>query len=161
MSIRFPNMLESARFRLALLVVAVVILGSFGMSVRARLKNRLPSEAAASAEVPAQNLAALPSQARAPGTRLTSHLLTLRPSGFEPAEAVWPRGPFFLSIDNRSNVNDITLRVDRRAGGRVKEVNLKMRKQRSAGVFNPPPGQYLLTEANHPEWICHITISPQ
>jgi hypothetical protein len=142
-------------------VVAVVILGSFGMSVRARLKNGPPSEAPASAEVPPQNLAALPSQVNTPGTRLTSHLITLRSSGFEPAEAVWPRGPFFLSIDNRSNVNDITLRVDRRTGGRLKEVNLKMRKQRSAGVFNPPPGQYLLTEANHPEWICHITISPQ
>lgn len=160
MSIRFPNTLESAWFRLALLVAAVVVLGSFGMSVRARLKNSPPSKPA-SAEVPAPNLAALPSQATASGTRLTSHLITLRPSGFEPAEAVWPRGPFFLSIDNRSNVNDITLRVDRRAGGRVKEVNFKMRKQRSAGVFNPPPGQYLITEANHPEWICQITISPQ
>jgi hypothetical protein len=91
---------------------------------------------------------------------LTSHLLTLRPSGFEPAEATWPRGQFFLSIDNRSNVNDITLRLDRKAGARVKEVNLKMRKQRSAGVFDPPPGEYLLTEANHPEWVCRITISP-
>jgi hypothetical protein len=123
-------------------------------------KNGLPSKAPDLAEVPAQNLAALPSQAKGPGTRLTSHLLTLRPSGFEPAEAVWPRGQFFLSIDNRSNVNDITLRLDRKAGARLKEVDLKMRKQRSAGVFDPPPGEYLLTEANHPEWVCRITISP-
>jgi hypothetical protein len=72
MLVRFPNTLESGRARLALLIVAVVILGSFGMSVRARLKNGLPREAPASAEVPAQNLAALPSQAQGTGTRLTS-----------------------------------------------------------------------------------------
>jgi len=160
MSIRFPKTPESGRFRLALLIVAVAILGSFGMSVRGRLENGPPGKAPALAEGSAQNLAALPSQAKEPGTRLTSHLLTLRPSGFEPAEVVWPRGQFFLSIDNRSNVNDITLRLDRKAGARLKEVDLKMRKQRSAGVFDPPPGEYLLTEANHPEWVCRITISP-
>ncbi|MGH9971930.1 MAG: hypothetical protein ACREBG_29635 [Pyrinomonadaceae bacterium] len=71
------------------------------------------------------------------------------------------KGQFFLMIDNRSSITDITLRLERKTGGQLKEVNLNMRKKRSAGVFDPPPGEYLLTEANHPEWVCHITISPQ
>jgi hypothetical protein len=100
-------------------------------------------------------------QAQSAGTRLPSHLITILPTGFEPAGVRWPKARFFLVIDNRSAFDDLTLRVDREVGGRLIEVNLKMRRQRSAGVFDPPPGRYVLTEANHPGWVCHITISPQ
>jgi len=90
-----------------------------------------------------------------------AHVLVLRPSGFEPAEVNWPKERFFLSIDNHSNVADITLNLDREVGGRVKEVKLKMRKERAAGIFDLPPGNYLLTEVNHPGWVCRITITPR
>jgi hypothetical protein len=26
--------------------------------------------------------------------------------------------------------------------------------------FNLPPGDYVLTEANHPDWKCSITLTP-
>ena len=90
-----------------------------------------------------------------------AHVLVLRPSGFEPAEVSWPKERFFLSIENHTNVSDITLLLDRESGGRVKEVKLKTRKQRAAGIFDLPPGNYLLTEANHPGWVCRITITPR
>jgi hypothetical protein len=94
-------------------------------------------------------------------TRITSHILTLRPRGFDPAEVSWPKGKFLLIIDNRTNVNELTLRLDREAGGRIKEIKFKMRKERSAGVLDLNPGNYLLTEANHPGWMCRISITPQ
>lgn len=53
------------------------------------------------------------------------------------------------------------LRLDREAGGRVKEVRLRSKKERAAGVFDLPPGDYLLTEANHPGWVCRIKVTPQ
>jgi len=81
--------------------------------------------------------------------------------GFEPAEVSWPKERFFLAVENHSNVNDITLLLDREVGGRVKEVNLKMRKQRAAGIFDLPPGNYVLTVADHPGWVCRITITPR
>ena len=90
-----------------------------------------------------------------------AHVLVLRPTGFEPAEVSWPKERFFLSIDNHSNVSDITLLLNRESGERVKEVNLKMRKQRAAGIFDLPPGNYLLTVANHPGLVCRITITPR
>lgn len=90
-----------------------------------------------------------------------AHVLVLRPMGFEPAEVSWPKERFFLAVENHSNVNDITLLLDREVGGRVKEVNLKMRKQRAAGIFDLPPGNYVLTVADHPGWVCRITITPR
>lgn len=101
-----------------------------------------------------------PVQSRA-SPPIPAHLLVLRPTGFEPAEVSWPKERFFLSIDNHSNVADITLNLDREVGGRVKEVKLKMRKERGVGIFDLPPGNYLLTEANHPGWVCRITITPR
>ena len=98
-------------------------------------------------------------QLRTPST-VPAHVLVLRPMGFEPAEVSWPKDRFFLVIENHTNVSDITLNLDREVGGRVKEVKLKMKKQRAAGIFDLPPGNYLLTEANHPGWVCRITITP-
>jgi hypothetical protein len=164
MSIKFPYAQMSARLRIVALVLAVLVLGSFGLGARARLKSGLSHAAPAMVENPSAALAPEPQAAAQPSssaTRLTSHLLTLGPNGFEPKEAVWPRGPFFLSVNNRSSLSDITLQIDRQGGGRLKEVSLKMRKQRSAGVLDPPPGRYVISEANHPEWTCQVTITPR
>jgi hypothetical protein len=30
----------------------------------------------------------------------------------------------------------------------------------NSGLLRLAPGHYLLTEANHPQWSCHITIKP-
>lgn len=99
-------------------------------------------------------------QSRTPPA-VPAHVLVLRSMGFEPAEVSWPKDRFFLAVENHTSVSDIKLFLDREAGGRVKEVNLKMRKQRGAGIFDLPPGNYLLTEANHPGWVCRITITPR
>lgn len=157
MSIRFPMAFGSARVRLALLVVAIVGLGGLVIGVRAGLKNHLPDGVPA----PLKNTTVVTVQSKPKATRLPSHVITLRPSGFDPAEVLWPKGKFFLTIDNRSNVNEINLVLDRQAGRRVKEVKFRMRKERSAGVLELTPGNYLLTESNHPEWVCRIRISPQ
>jgi hypothetical protein len=117
-------------------------------------------------ERPASPVAASPNEPVRSSVQRTSppvpaHVLVLRPMGFEPSEVSWPKERFFLAIENHSNVNDITVLLDREVGGRVKEVNLKMRKQRAAGIFDLPPGNYLLTVADHPEWVCRITITPR
>jgi hypothetical protein len=158
MSVGFPFAFGSARVRLALLAVAVVGLGSLVIVARARLTHHARVEAVAPEQ---DHAAAAVAQSKSPETRIISHLLTLSPRGFDPAEVSWPKGRFFLTIDNRSNVSELVLRLDRVAGGRVKEINLKSKKERSAGVLDLHPGEYLLTEANHPGWVCRIKITPQ
>jgi hypothetical protein len=155
MPVRFPVVFKSAWARLALLTFAVLGLGGFAIVARARLTNPVLGEASA----PAQDHAA-PAQAARPETRITSHLLTLRPRGFDQAEVSWPKGRFFITIDNRTNVSELNLQLDRETGGRVKETKLKMRKERSLGVLDMTPGVYLLTEPGHPGWVCRITITP-
>jgi hypothetical protein len=156
MSIGFPIAFRSAQVRLALIVIAIVALGGLVIGVRARLKTQSPDEVPASAKDPV----AVVVQSKSPATRLPTHVITLRPDGFDPAAVLWAKGKFFLTIDNRSNVNEITLLLERQAGSRVKEIKSRMRKERSAGVLDLPPGDYLLTEANHPQWVCRIKISP-
>jgi hypothetical protein len=157
MSVRFPVAFGSAWVRLALLAAAALGLGGFVIVARARLTSPITSAASA----PAQDQAASPHQTGRPETRITSHPLTLRPRGFDQAEVSWPKGRFFIMIDNRTNVSELNLQLDREVGGRVKEAKLKMRKERSLGVFDMTPGVYLLTEASHPGWACRITITPQ
>ena len=91
--------------------------------------------------------------------RLPTHLLALNIEGFEPAEVIWERKEFLLVIDNRTAITELTFQLNRVQGTHVKEIKLKARKQRSAGVFDLPPGQYVLTEVNHPDWVCNITIN--
>lgn len=157
MSARFPIAFGSARVRFALLAVAVVALGGFIAIARTRLTNRVHAEA----PVPAQGPAVVVDRAKLEGTRVTSHVLTLTSRGFDPAEVRWPKGRIYLTVNNLSSVGELALRLDRQVGGRVKEMNLKSKKERSAGVLDLTPGDYVLTEAGHPGWTCRIKVTPQ
>ncbi|HEX8845108.1 MAG TPA: hypothetical protein VF791_10715 [Pyrinomonadaceae bacterium] len=157
MKLRFPIAFGSTRVRLVLLVTAILGLGGLVIGVRAGLNNHSPADAPA----PAKDPEVVAVQSKSQATRLPSHVITLRPRGFDQAEVSWPKGRFFITIDNRTNVSEINLRLDRETGGRVKETKLKMRKERSLGVLDLTPGVYLLTEAGHPGWVCRIRITPQ
>lgn len=87
-------------------------------------------------------------------------LITVRPYGFEPATIGRPHGKFVLMIDNRSKLADISVRLDRVQGGRLKEVPMQKGRVNWFEHQNLPPGDYLLTEANHPAWVCRITLTP-
>jgi hypothetical protein len=95
------------------------------------------------------------------GTRLPARFIILKAGGFEPTEVHWPKGEFFLVLENRSGVDDVTLRVDREVGGRLKEVKVNLRRHRWSGVVDFAPGNYLVTEVNHPNWHCRIVVVPR
>ena len=86
-------------------------------------------------------------------------LVTLRPDGFEPAELTHGAGLILLAVDNRSWRKDVLLRLDREAGGRLHEERLSNKKFNWRMPFELSPGRYVLTEANHPGWVCHIVIT--
>jgi len=91
--------------------------------------------------------------------RIDPVIVTLTPTGFEPAELTRSRGAFLLMVDNRSNNPDLLFHLDAEHGKREHE-----QQTRKGGrldwnkVLDLPPGRYLLTEANHPNWVCQITI---
>ena len=92
--------------------------------------------------------------------RIEPVIVTLKPTGFEPKELTRPRGLFLLMVDNRSNNPNLLFRLDRENGKREHE-----QQTRNGGkldwnkALDLAPGRYLLTEADHPEWVCQITIT--
>jgi hypothetical protein len=118
--------------------------------------------AAARAWLTAPALTAAPSLA-APTSPTNEAILvvriTIRPTGFDPSEVVLPRGRFVLAIDNRSGLSDLTFRLDREAGGRVREARMPREQLGWRSVIDPPPGLYVLTAAEHPEWACRIQVT--
>jgi hypothetical protein len=90
---------------------------------------------------------------------IEAEIVTIRPIGFEPSAITRPRGEFLLVINNRSGLKEINWRLAREAGGNLREVRIYDGKSRSGNFEDLPPGRYVLTEANHPDWICRLTIT--
>jgi hypothetical protein len=88
-------------------------------------------------------------------------LVTLRPSGFAPKLITRPQGRFLLTVDNRSGLNEMFLRLDSLTFNRVIDRHVSRERLNLRQVVDLTPGQYLLTEANHPNWICAIAITPR
>lgn len=108
--------------------------------------------------------AAVPATSQGKGRRdhnMQVELMTVRRHGFEPAEITRPRGQFLLAVDNRSGLEEVNLRIIREAGNGVREIKVNRRNPDWRGLVNLPPGSYRMTEADHPDWSCRITITPQ
>src|SRR5712692_645496 len=85
--------------------------------------------------------------------RIEAVVVTLKPTGFEPRGITRPRGLFLLVVDNRSNNPDVLLRLDHESGRREHEERVKDGKIDWRKPFDLHPGNYVLSEANHPNWI--------
>jgi hypothetical protein len=87
--------------------------------------------------------------------------ITVRRYGFEPAQITRPAGPFVLALDNRGGTKELDLRLTRAEGGWGRQRRLSGRASRWRAVVDPPPGLYVLREADHPGWECRILITPR
>lgn len=85
--------------------------------------------------------------------------ISLRAGGFSPSEISRPAGDYYLSINNLSRAQDLTLRLSRENQGRVKEAKTSREKTYWREHVRLSPGTYLITEANHPDWVCRITVT--
>ncbi len=93
--------------------------------------------------------------------RLEAERITLRPTGFEPAEITRPAGRFLLAVNDRSGKESVTLLLVRATGDLLNEARMRdrPRKHEWRQVVNLPAGRYELREALHPEWRCQITLT--
>jgi hypothetical protein len=100
---------------------------------------------------------ATPNQEQA--NRLEAELLVLRAEGFHPKEITRPPGPFLLVVQNHSSAEEISLVLRQERGVAIREARTSRGLSKSRELVNLPPGRYVLTEANHPEWNCTIVIT--
>jgi hypothetical protein len=147
-------------------VVVLVFLIVLGVGARGRFyKMSAPEGHKTVEDSRAQSAAAAlePSvRAQAAQTRIEVERLNLRQSGFQPDAITRPPGRFLLVVNNITGEDeDWTLKLDREAGGALPRAKLPRDKRRWRDLVDLPPGRYLLTEANHPEWVCRITIAAQ
>jgi hypothetical protein len=106
-------------------------------------------------------LPALALQITQPAERLEVERATVRVKGFEPATITRPKKtPFFLIIENRTGLRELSFQIDNEAGNKVNTKDMKSPKGKMAwnGVIDLPPGKYRLTELTHREWSLAITI---
>jgi hypothetical protein len=108
---------------------------------------------------PARSDAAAAGQASAEEVEV--EVITVRAGGFEPLELTRPQGAFLLAIINHSGDSELALKLDGVHGNRVHEVRLPKGRVRWNKVFDLPPGDYVLSEENHPDWICRIKLTPR
>jgi len=87
-------------------------------------------------------------------------LITLKSDGFDPSEIRPQTGRFLLSIDNRSGVAELVLKLSRADGTLLKELRVSGVGGDWNEAFDLPPGTYRLVEATHSNWIC-VIIVPQ
>jgi hypothetical protein len=87
--------------------------------------------------------------------------VTLRPTGFDPAQITRPQGEFILAADNLSGLREVTLTLEREKGERIRERRLPTEQFKWRARLDLPPGRYVIREAGHPDWACTLTITPK
>jgi hypothetical protein len=115
-----------------------------------------PSVPMTAVEPKAQGQGARPTPAR-----LDSVLIAINRSGFYPAALSRPKGKFFLLVENRSELREVDLRLERVTGGRLREVKAPGGQLDWTELVDLNPGEYRLTVPNRPDWVCNITITSQ
>lgn len=98
-------------------------------------------------------------QGHSGGRLFESEAVTIRPWGFEPQEINRPAGRFFLVVINRSGSLDADIRLNRVVGNNQQLVPLLRGNKGWRQEVDLPPGVYVLTEVNHEDWSCRITIA--
>ena len=97
-------------------------------------------------------------QGQAEKEPLQAELITLRPTGFEPARMELVKGRFLLVVNNHSELPDVQLQLMRETGARMHAVRVPSDQVRWSEVVDLHPGTYVLTAVNHPDWVCRITV---
>lgn len=96
-----------------------------------------------------------------PQAPVQAELITITPTGFEPAELTRPQGRFLLAIDNQSGLDEVQFYFEREAGGRVNVPLSRRGKLAWREVIDLTPGTYILRATNDENWRCRIRITAQ
>lgn len=142
------------------LAVAITLICSSAVSLAVFAYNRWVDTA--SAVVISQPAFPVAAQSGSPNREpLAVELIILRPHGFEPREITRRLGRFMLVVNNRSGLKEMSLRLLRDTGNHLHEERVPRESLNWKKPVDLPPGHYILTDTNHPEWNCSITITAQ
>ncbi len=155
-----------ARLTIALLTIAVIVGATSAVASRLHPWHRWGSDVSGrDSLIPAspnpseigKSIAQGPPQAK-----LTeSVLLTITPRGFDLKEITVPAVPFFLLVENRSGLSEMSLSLQRETGNLVRAARVQREDLDWAELLDLTPGRYVITEASHPEQVCRLMVTPR
>ena len=137
---------QSQRFKLFLSMLLLLVSGAL---ILAHFKRT---------DAPPTEAAAMDQGQQAP---VQAELITITPTGFEPAELTRPKGKFLLALDNRSGLDEVEFYFERETGGRVNVPLSRSGKLAWRDIVDLPPGTYILRATNDQSWRCRLTITAQ
>jgi hypothetical protein len=153
-----------SRIRLILIMGLVIGCAIVAFSVRAAnrrpvttTKAKPPALESLTGEVPNKSY----TLAQSSDQPLEVEVVTVQPYGFEPKAITRPPGAFLLAVHNQSRLEQLAVQLNRTTGLRVKDIAFPRGRIRWHTPLDLPPGEYVLTETDHPEWMCNITITAQ
>ena len=82
--------------------------------------------------------------------------LQLSSNGFTPGEVQRAAGTFAIAVENSAISGEYRLQLKAQDGTVIKEVEVQQGS--AAWTVTLPAGEYTLTEASHPQWLCRITV---
>lgn len=79
--------------------------------------------------------------------------------GFIPQHLTHPAGKIIMNVRNFTDYK-INLILEKQGGSTLKNLTLYETTVRWREVVEYAPGEYVLRDANHPGWVCRISITP-
>jgi hypothetical protein len=153
------RLVSLSRSRYVLSVIACFVFIVVATSVRAHFKSSRASAQSVRQYAPGHEMSGTSPENKKVPLGIESEIITIRRGGFEPAEIIRPKGPVLWMVDNRSGLKDVSLHLDQEHGNRLRDMLVHREQLDWSETIDLPPGRYQLTEADHPDWICHITIT--
>lgn len=145
--------------KIPLLTGSLVIIGVIAITASAWRDSSTKSEMMTAKTTTPQPT--LPSEPLSVSTnQLQLERVTITPTGFNPEAITRPAGQVIVAVDNRTGLEEIRLRLEREGGQRLVDVSVNRKKLDWRKRIDLAAGRYRLTEVNHPEWLCQITITP-
>lgn len=96
---------------------------------------------------------------QAPYRETTEELsVTLSAKGFSPTELTSAGKRFLLSVDNRTDLKELVLRLSDKHGNQIREIRVPGGPGDWSELFDLKSGKYVLSEANHSQWSCSIVV---
>lgn len=100
-------------------------------------------------------------QEKKPAPQIMILRVILRTYGFDPREIIIPKGTYLLSVNDRTEIDDLAFEFNRVGQGKLHEVRGKKERPEWSQLFELNPGDYQLVVAGKPNWICKITVTAQ
>ena len=159
---RFVNFYSGIFRKRAFVFTLAALICCAGVAIVVRgynTKAPAPEEARSSAGIPVAVATSIQgfTQGQRPTSVHEARLITITPDHIQPAEITSSEGIFILAYENRSGLENISLRLTFKERF-IHQVDMPLLSTMWAGEFNLGKGTYELRESSHPDWVCTITV---